>query len=93
MNTGRWVVVTDKLRGVYYGRTFATDEAKDVTLFDARIVFSYVADAGLGCLPTVGPGVGSKIGPVMPHISIMDRANIMECTEAAVAVWQRSSWE
>lgn len=88
----RWVVLTDKLRGVYFGRTKASDKCKDVTLFDARICFSYTADAGIGCLPTVGPGPGSKIGPTMPHLSVVDRANMMECTEEAVRAWQKAEW-
>jgi len=88
----RWVVLTDKLRGIYFGQTSASDVDHDVTLSHARICFSYTADAGVGCLAVVGPGPGSKISPTMPHLSVVDRANMMECTPEAVETWQAATW-
>jgi len=88
----RYVVVTDKIRGVYFGETPAKDGDTYVVLYNARICFSWAATEGLGELVTKGPATASKIGPVMPRMCISDVANVFDCTPEAVTRWQAAKW-
>lgn len=88
----RYVMVTDKIRGVYFGKTKTKDGSRYVVLTECRVLFEWRANAGIGSLAVDGPGPGSRIGPTMPRMCVNDVANVFDCTERAVQAWKAAVW-
>ena len=90
------VLVTDKVRGIYYGSidliALEGFRGGGVVLHDARHCFFYAKCEGTYSLATKGPQPGSKIGPVVKRQAISDVATISTCDAAAVAAWEAAGW-
>lgn len=94
---GRYAVVTTDSRDIWYGKILRYD-GRVVSLAGARNVFYYAAnpthenEKGIGSLATVGPVVGSKIGPAVTTASLRNVSAILVCTEAAAAAFAATGW-
>jgi len=89
--TKRHVVICTERRGVFMGRTNAT-EPGPIVLEDARMcVYWTYAEKGVLGLAAQGPGVGCRVGPKVTRV--VDTAHtIIECTPEAVKAWELEPW-
>lgn len=94
MDKKHYVLVTNTHRGIYFGELIELKKNRAV-LKNARHCFYYSAGSearGTFSLATHGPQKGSKIGPALSRMTILDVATVSDCTEEAVALWLDSSW-
>ena len=89
MSTTPYVLITTKHRGVFFGQLVAR-EGDLVTLENARCAIRWNTDGGFLELAEKGPNKGSKIGATAPRIELYDVTSISQCTDEAVAAWQRA---
>ena len=91
----RWLLVTNKQRGIRYGRneTWKPGDTS-IVLREARRVFSYTAGAvrGIDSLATVGPQAGSKVGPLVSELSDNDVSTVVVCDAASREAWKKATW-
>ena len=92
----KWVVLTNNLRGIYFGEMREEPDSNGtVTLYSMRHCFSYVSAPhakGTWGLAVAGPQEGSCIGPVLPSLTIRNVANYAEASPEAVAAWRNAKW-
>ena len=97
------VIVTTTNRGVYFGLcdrpaydAKSAEEQSVIVLTQMRHVYSWEShggkEDGISALATLGPAKGSRVGPPVPRITIRNVQNVIDVAEAALAVWERSSW-
>jgi hypothetical protein len=87
----RAVLVTTLHRGVFFG--YAEDTGGNtIKLRAARNCIYWPPDnKGFLGLASGGPMSGAKIGPAA-DIELRDITCVAECTEAAVAAWEKAPW-
>jgi len=92
------VLILDIHRGIYFGYLKATkNHERTVVLERARQAYYYTTknedgEKGVYALATSGPQDGSKIGPRVT-ITVHDVGKIVECTELAIAAWEKQIWK
>ncbi|NBW22758.1 MAG: hypothetical protein EBR82_83915 [Caulobacteraceae bacterium] len=88
----RAVLVTTAHRGVFFG--YATDvSGETIKLKRARNALYWPAsNKGFLGLASIGPQEGSRIGPAA-DIELRNITCVAECSDAAVAVWEKSPWK
>lgn len=89
------VVTTDKdKRGVFYGECEEIDYIPEVLkLGNARMAIYWPSETkGVLGLASIGPQEGSKITPPVPSILINGVTALMECSEEAIAQWEKGLW-
>lgn len=92
----RAYVVCSTTRDIFFG--WATETGPQMTLHNARRVYYYAKRpepgvGGVDSLATHGPATGSKVGPIVHHIDVMNVGNASVCTDAAIAAWEAAQWE
>jgi len=89
---GHKVVVTTIHRGVFFGEL--VEEKDDVVkLLNARNCVYWPAETrGFLGLAFAGPPKGSKVGHAAPSITLRGVTSISECTDEAVAAWEKGPW-
>ena len=86
------LVVTTAHRGVFFGYGVPTDDAS-IRLLKARMCVYWPAAVRSVCgLAVMGPLPGSRVGPAVDVLTLRDVTAVMECAEAAVAVWEAEPW-
>lgn len=89
----KYVVVTTKHRGVFFGKLSVSDGGESVTLTEARNCLRWGAETkGFLGLAAVGPIGNSRVGPAVPKLRLYGVTSITECTEVARAAWELGSW-
>ena len=84
------VVVTTKHRGVFFGYAIKTD-GETIHLRRARNCIYWRGIKGFLALAESGPTSGCRVGPAV-DIEIRDITCVAQCTEAAVAAWEKAPW-
>ena len=86
------VLVTTTHRGVFFG-VLKEQDGEVVTLTDAQncITWSTATKGFLG-LASKGPQPESRIGPVVPKITLYGVTSITDCTDEATKVWKTQPW-
>jgi len=88
----RPVVVCTSHRGVFFGYATATD-GDPIRLARSRMCVYWSADVkGVLGLAAGGPTAGCRIGPAVPLIELRGITAVIECSESAVAAWERGPW-
>lgn len=92
-NSERAVLVTTTHRGVFFGYAAETsDLPKSISLRKARNCIYWPSEnKGFIGLATSGPVSGAKIGPAA-DVQLFDITSVVECTEDAVAKWEKAPW-
>lgn len=96
----RRCLITDRSRGIYVGDIDYVEYSRQptawITIFSARHVYSYVCfggtERGLFSLATVGPGPGSKIGPVVEECLLLDVGLVIPLSDSACDAFAMTSW-
>jgi hypothetical protein len=92
---GRFVVITTDhtRRGVFSGFLESGDVGGKVTLRHARMCVYWSAETGgvLG-LAARGPMKGSRIGPVVPTLTVDGVTAIVDASDAARKKWEAEPW-
>jgi hypothetical protein len=86
------VICTDK-RGVFFG--YATDTGGDpIRLVRPRMcVYWDAATKGVLGLAATGPTSGCRVTLAPPAIELRGITAVIECSETAVAAWEKSPWQ
>src|SRR5262245_41092827 len=95
-DVGKMVIVTDKSRGIAYGRLVEVDLILQVAvLAEARHVYSFEShkDApGLWGLADLGPQSGSRITNPIERQTIVDISKVGICSPTAVKAFEKIKW-
>lgn len=87
----RAVLVTTEHRGVFFGYATQTD-GDAINLRAARnCIYWPATNKGFLGLASIGPLDGSRVGPAT-DIEIRQITCVAECTDAAVAAWEKAPW-
>ena len=88
----RHVLVTTSHRGVFFG-ILKSQDGDVVILAEAQncIMWSTSTKGFLG-LAAKGPQAGSRIGPVVPKITLYGVTSVTECTDEATEAWKTRPW-
>ncbi len=91
-NGERAVLVTTSHRGVFFG--YATDvDGAQINLRSARNCLYWPAsNKGFIGLASIGPLEGARVGPAA-DIQLRDISSVVQCTDAAVAAWEKAPWK
>ena len=93
MKTGDYVVVTTEFRGVFFGQLKQDEAPESVVLTDARNCIYWTASIrGVLGLAATGPGLGCRIGPKVPEITLWKITGIFVCTKEAAKAWEAAPW-
>lgn len=90
------VVFTDK-RGVFFGYTSESNDTlitrANGTIARARMCtyWSAATKGALG-LASIGPQVGSRVGPQVPDLTANGITAVVTCSSEAAQVWERAPW-
>lgn len=88
----RAVLVTTTHRGVFFGYAEETG-GNVIKLRGARnCIYWPTGNKGFLGLASDGPMSGAKVGPAA-DIELRDITCVAECTEAAVAAWEKAPWK
>lgn len=82
---GKYAVVRTYSAGVHIG-TIASQNGKEISLTNARRLWSWKGAFTLSEIATKGPGNGSKLSVEVPEISLTEAIEIIPTTEAAQTV-------
>lgn len=93
----RWLLVTNKQRGIRYGRndTWKPGDGPSIVLTEARRVYYFSAEngaRGIDSLATMGPQKGSKIGPLVDSLTEMDVSTVVVCSPESRQAWIDAKW-
>ncbi len=91
---GKYCVVTNTSRGVYFGKVTQM-EGDAVCIEEARHCFSFTCfpeSKGTWGLALRGPNKGSRIGPELPFLYILNVSGIAPVSEEALANWKDATW-
>lgn len=91
MELGQFVVVRTYSAGVHVG-TLAKRDGKEVTLTDARRIWSWKGANTLHEIALTGVGKGSRISETASKVVLTEAIEIIATTEAARANLLASSW-
>jgi hypothetical protein len=86
------VMVTTKLRGVFFGYLQTEPSLQQVTLTDCRMCIRWRDMKGLPDLAKSGPNSNCKVSAAAPEATIYDLTAIFECTPEAVKKWESEPW-
>jgi hypothetical protein len=89
------LVVTTKHKGVFFGYGPKPNGTVPSVIYlkSARMCVSWSSDIrGVTGLAAVGPSKNCRIGLSIPAVSLVDITSIMECSEDAVAAWEKGPW-
>lgn len=90
---GKYVVVTTKHRGVFFGR-LKVDEGEKVKLSDCRNCIKWGAETrGFLGLAAKGPTHNSRVGPAVPETVLYGVTSVSVCTDEARKVWESEPWK
>ena len=91
-NTKTALVVTTAKKGVFFG--YGTDTGKDtITLTNVRMcVYWPTENRGVLGLASTGPVRGARITAAVPKMCIREVTATMDCTEEAIAAWEKGPW-
>lgn len=84
----RQVIITTEYRGVYYG-TLAEHTERVCILENARMVIRWGTTEGVDQLAATGPTANSQIGAVATRVWLCGLTSVVDCTEAAIAAWEK----
>ena len=76
-------VIVRGSNGTYVG-TLESRSGREVSIVDARWLYSWSGRLGLATLAAVGPGV-AEISRAAPRVLVLDAYVVLECSEAAAA--------
>lgn len=91
MKEGQYVVVRTYSAGVHVGE-FVTRNGREVTLRNARRIWSWEGAYTLHEVAAVGVGPGSRVSVAVPSIDLTEAIEVIECTEAGEASLQEAVW-
>mgnify|MGYP003381475041 CR=1 FL=1 len=74
-------VIVRGSNGTYVG-TLESRSGREVSIVDARWLYSWTGRLGLATLAAVGPGVADMSCPA-PRVWVLDAYAVLECSEAA----------
>lgn len=94
------VVAFSNTRDIWYGVLESSEPSGPgllkVTLTGARHCYYYAApggpDKGAGSLGSIGPQVGSKIGPRCKRVTMVACCGLIDCDAASVSAWEAATW-
>jgi len=90
----RFVVVTTDInrRGVFAG--YLVSHKKDIVVLTDAHMAVYWSDETRGVLglANLGPQAGSRITPVVPRLEVDGVTAVIDCTDAAMKLWQVAPW-
>lgn len=81
---GKDVIVRTYSAGVHFG-TLASRDGKEITLTNARRIWSWEGAFTLSAIALNGVKNTSKLSVAVPEIMLTEAIEIIPCTEAAVA--------
>lgn len=87
----KMVIVRTYSAGVHYGELVARD-GKEVTLKDARRIWSWRGANSLSEVSQTGVGEGSRVSVLVERIVLTEAIEIIDCTAAAVANLETAKW-
>lgn len=87
------VVTTDSSRrGVFCGELL-TEQGDVVELANAKMAVYWSSNVkGVVGLASTGPLKGCRISPAIPKIKLNGVTSIMDCSDEAVANWEKDTW-
>jgi len=86
------VIVTTDKQGVFFGYAREIDGAT-IRLERPRMCVYWSEDVkGVLGLAATGPTSGCRITAAPPAIEVRGITAVMECSEAAVAAWEKQPW-
>ena len=91
MDLGAFVVVRTYSAGVHVG-TLAARDGKEVTLTDARRLWSWNGANTLHEIANAGVGNGSKVSETVSTVLLTEAIEIISATEAARANLMAAVW-
>lgn len=84
------VIVTTQYKGTYYGTLHAHDKInRQCVLHGAVMAIHWGTADGVDQLAATGPTKRSKLGLKAPVIWLCGLTHVADCTEKAVAEWDR----
>ena len=86
------LVATTKHKGVFFGYAPRPigDIPDTIRLENARMCISWTSDVrGMPGLASCGPTKSCRVGFKTPAISVNDITGIFECSDAAIAAWEK----
>lgn len=90
----KYVVVTTKSKGVFFGRILKNNQQDSVTLADARCCLYWSKELkGFMGLASTGPTENCRVGPAVSEITLYDITAILDCTETATKAWEQAPWK
>lgn len=95
IHEGKYVVMTDSLRGVMAGVLVRVENGRALVrdMRSAHYCKTKEGAEGVAGLAIAGPQEGSKIQPAIPGLSdVGPVARIMPCSEVAFLAWIGSKW-
>lgn len=92
MKKKQMVVVTTNYRGVFYGELASDVTPERVVLKNCRNCLRWGDAKGFLGLAAYGPGIGHRVGPAAPSITLHGITSVIECTPQAVEAWSKASW-
>ena len=92
MKKQSYVVVRTYSAGVHVGYLVARD-GKDVTLRDARRIWSWVGARTLSEVATAGITAGPRVSVAVPSITLTEATEIIETTEAGAESLRGATWQ
>jgi hypothetical protein len=90
-NTLPAVIIRTYSAGVHYGR-LASRRGKEVTLYNARRIWSWKGANTLHEISLRGVGPGSRVSEPVSEITLTEAIEIIPCAESAVANLDGASW-
>ncbi len=88
----KYVVVRTYSAGVHVGELVDRKE-KEVTLANARRIWSWKGPQTLSDIAVSGVGPGSKVSAVVPEITLTEAIEVITCAEAGEASLRAATWQ
>ena len=88
------VVVTTSHRGVFFGYLEEElDGGKTVVISNVRNCISWTSSIrGFVGLAATGPNAECRVSPSAPRMKLQYVTGAIECSEEAVAAWEKGPW-
>jgi|SRR6516165_6075945 hypothetical protein len=92
--TRQAVIVTTKLKGIFFGYAEDTD-GETIKLYDARMCLYWSADLrGFMGLASFGPNENCRIGPRASSITLREISCVIAgLSDEAIANWEAAPWK
>jgi hypothetical protein len=85
------VIIRTYSAGVHYGEIVDRRE-REVTLANARRIWSWKGANTLHEISLHGVGAGSKVSEAVDRIILTEAIEIIDCAPDAIAAFKKSSW-